>query len=449
MSTATAFAAAPALQGCKWERCVPARRFPVRLVRGLVLCFLFTLVFLPEYVQGRGDPGDKSRLYLQAAGGFRYIDLAILVLFAVHAVGLSCSRRKRVAFPRVPLVMASGFGVAIVFSACYGALHGGENLFFDWRAIALGACLFLVYSFWMQSGAEAQSAANLLGVTVAAQIVLFLVLYAAGKGDVLLGIRIPVFDGPTLSALVCIAVIGLSLSERDSGWKCRGGWLLLSGLASAVTVLSFRRTYWAELAIGVALLTWARRGHRHLRSMAILLTAAGAAALLLGSSLYGRLQSLDFTSGDSQYAMDNADHVGDVLDAWDEVRQAPITGIGLGRSYPTWRIRDWKEESVMVHDAPLHVWLKYGLAGLCFYLAYHITLFRQLQQRRRRLPYGEGAAVAAVLAYLAAQFLVSLGFTPWPYSAVQSTNLIAFLLAVAFAGTHHVTTNHLSCYPNH
>lgn len=121
-----------------------------------------------------------------------------------------------------------------------------------------------------------------------------------------------------------------------------------------------------------------------------------------------------------------------MLDAWTQVQAAPVLGIGLGTSYPTSHIRDWKEESVMVHNAPLHVWLKYGLLGLGIYFAYHLSLFRHLRIRREHSPPQHRAVVAAILAYLAAQFVVSMGFTPWPYSAVQSTNLIAFLLAVAF-----------------
>ena len=53
-------------------------------------------------------------------------------------------------------------------------------------------------------------------------------------------------------------------------------------------------------------------------------------------------------------------------------------GIGLGTSYPTWHIRHWKPESVMVHNAVLHVWLKYGLAGLLCYLWFHVALLRWL-----------------------------------------------------------------------
>ena len=89
------------------------------------------------------------------------------------------------------------------------------------------------------------------------------------------------------------------------------------------------------------------------------------------------------TSADTEFGADNADHVLDIADAWDQVRQSPVMGIGLGTSYPTWRIKNWKTESVMVHNAPLHVWLKYGLAGLVCYLWFHLALLRWLTAGRK------------------------------------------------------------------
>jgi len=158
-------------------------------------------------------------------------------------------------------------------------------------------------------------------------------------------------------------------------------------------------------------------------------------ALALGPAFYQRLQSLDFTNGESEFSQGNPDHVGEILDAWEQVRQQPILGIGLGRSYPTLRIQEWKEESVMVHNAPLHVWLKYGLAGLGCYVWFHLAAFRWLHRRQRALLPDDQVWPGAALVYLVAQFAVSLGFTPWPYSSIQSSLLIAFVLAVAITGT--------------
>jgi O-antigen ligase len=102
-------------------------------------------------------------------------------------------------------------------------------------------------------------------------------------------------------------------------------------------------------------------------------------------------------------------------------------GIGLGTSYPTWRIKNWKTESVMVHNAPLHVWLKYGLAGLACYLWFHVALLGWLYRQSKSRT--SNAFLSAVFAYLAAQFAMTLGFAPWPYSELQLTTLMSFLLA--------------------
>ena len=115
------------------------------------------------------------------------------------------------------------------------------------------------------------------------------------------------------------------------------------------------------------------------------------------------------------------------------MQRSPIFGIGLGTSYETWHIRNWKSESVMVHNAPLHVWLKYGIAGLFCYLWFHVALLRWLYRRMRAEDGSQHAFTAAVFCYLLAQFLLTLGFAPWPYSELQHTVLMSFILAAAVA----------------
>ena len=172
--------------------------------------------------------------------------------------------------------------------------------------------------------------------------------------------------------------------------------------------------------------------------------AIASVAAMLGPSFYERMQSMDFTQDEREFSQGNPDHVGEVLDAWEQVQQHPVMGIGLGHSFETARIQGWKEESVMVHNAPLHVWLKYGLWGLGCYLWFHAVMLRWLRARmkaesvhnRREEPLSfTSAFTAAALCFLAAQFVVSLGFMPWPYSSLQSTTLIAFVLAVAMRGS--------------
>jgi O-antigen ligase len=288
--------------------------------------------------------------------------------------------------------------------------------------------------------------------------------FLRGGGDTLVGIRIPVFDGPTLSAVVFTALLALCVSEAAADRSAKLLWISLSAASYLLVLVCFRRTFWVELGIGTLFLFVVQRRGRAPKLLLGTLVIAMVTAIL-GPTFIERVRSLDFSEGDSEFSQGNPDHVGEVLDAWEQVERHPLMGIGLGRSFQTLRVQTWKEESVMVHNAPLHVWLKYGLLGLMCYVWFHFALLRWLWRirghdlmetmrltrlgcvrpgeslsvrlsRRRTLGRSSlaGSIASAVLAYLAAQFIVSLGFAPWPYSSVQSTTLIAFALAMAMAG---------------
>ncbi len=428
MSSFTALVASP-----PWlvEAQTPTRNPAItRVARGLVFCCLLALIFATEYAQ-TGSTATKSPLYSAIGDGFRVIDALVLGLALIHGFALGCSRNRVRTFPRNLALLIAAFGIAIGVSLLYGIQRGGQNFFFDWRALALGIAFYVIYRFWIQTAAEARVAIAAFAFIAGMHVAFFSYSYLRGQGDTLLGMQIPLFDGPAISAFVFAALLGLSFFASDSSNRERWSWLILSAAAMLLVALCFRRSYWAELAVGVVVLAITTRGFR-LRVLALPLCMIAIAFAVLGTSFTQRLASIDFTHDDAPYSQDNSDHVGDVLDAWAQVRAAPVMGIGLGTSYPTWHIRNWKEESVMVHNAPLHVWLKYGLLGLAIYFAYHLLLFRSLRRHGKRSPPQHTATVNPVLAYLAAQFIVSIGFTPWPYSAMQSTNLIAFLLAVAF-----------------
>ncbi len=422
------------------------RKLGRRLCQAMILLPLFSLILLPEYVQGLGDPESKSVLYRATTGPLRMVDVLLLVIIAAHGVAWASSRKLRVQVSRTVVAPALGFVAAIAIAMAYGALQGGTNLFFDWRALALGVGTYGVFAMWVQTQDEARSAMYLFAGYMAVRLGLIYASFLKGGGDVIMGVRIPVFDGPTLSAFVFTAVLALSMSDAARGrWRVLL-WLGLGAATCLLVLLCFRRTFWAELGTAILLLLMVQKQGRGRK----LLLAAGAlvaVAAMLGPKFYQRMRSMDFTTDESEFSQGNPDHVGEILDAWEQVQQRPLLGIGLGRSYPTLRIEEWKEESVMVHNAPLHVWLKYGLMGLVCYVWFHAAVFRWLG-RRWGEPYGKANAppiqslltdkqawLSTALVYLAAQLIVSLGFTPWPYSSVQSTTLIAFVLAVAMTGT--------------
>ena len=208
--------------------------------------------------------------------------------------------------------------------------------------------------------------------------------------------------------------------------------MVLAAGACLVVLLCFRRTYWGELAVGGAVLVFRQR--RRARNLVLVGAMLCLALVTLGKTFVARVQSLDFMQMDGDFSADNADHLHDLQDAWDQVQQAPLMGIGVGTAYPTWRIRNWKNESVMVHNAPIHVWLKYGLAGLVCYLWFHIALLRWLSRRTKCMSGDHAAFLSVAFAYLTAQLAMTLGFAPWPYSELQLTTLSSFVLAAAFAG---------------
>ncbi len=269
---------------------------------------------------------------------------------------------------------------------------------------------------------------------MALRIGLFYASFLQGGGAEILGVRIPVFDGPTLSAVVFTAVLASWMSDCAFGKGGKLLWTSLYAAACLLVMLCFRRTFWAELGVATVLVLMIQK-QRRVRKLLLAMATVTVVAVTLGPTFYQRMQSLDFSYSDSEFGRGNPDHVGDVLDAWEQVRQQPVLGMGLGRSYPTLRIQGWKEESVMVHNAPLHVWLKYGALGLTCYVWFHFAVFRWLRRRYRALAPEDQMWPGIALVYLAAQFVVSLGFAPWPYSSVQATTLISFVLAVAITGT--------------
>jgi len=395
--------------------------------RALICCLLFSIIFLPEFV--RDGVSEPSLPYAKVAGGFRFIDLAILFVVFGHVVALGCLRTKVMRFPRSLVLPGLAFLGCIGVAICYGRSRGGSNFFFDWRGLALGIGLYFVWSLCLRNSRDVAAAIRVFAVYMAARIALLYVLYLAGYRDTLAGVPIPIFDGPVLSCTVFTGLLAFRYSE-----SCRGAsrllWSCLAAAAYMFVLLCFRRTYWGELAVGTCILLLLQKRNR-IRNVVLLVGMVALAAVILGASFSSRIQSVDVTRDDSEFSADNANHVYDLMDAWYQVRQSPLIGIGVGTSYSTWHIRNWKTESVMVHNAPLHVWLKYGITGLICYLWFHIALLGWLYRRSQAASCRHTAFMGAAFAYLAAQFAMTLGFAPWPYSELQLTTLISFILAAA------------------
>jgi O-antigen ligase len=410
------FCACPVASGC-WPR---------RLTQASVLACLFTIALLPEFPRDNTF-ASASLIYAKAIGRFRFADLAIVALVIFHLFLLGCLRKKVLRFP-TPLALPSlGFLFCVALAIARGGMAGGTNLFFDWRNLALGATLYFVWAFWIRDNEDIKHAVRAFAICVAARIFILGLQFFLGTGDTLDGVRIPTFDGPTISAMVLTALLALCSHEAAGSKFERLTWLTLGMVSTLMVLLCFRRTYWATLLVGATIVILVQRKARF-RALTKIAVAVAVASFILGPMFYARLASFNLAQKNSQFSEDNSDHVDDLLDAWDQVGQSPILGVGIGVPYPTWRIRNWKSESVMVHNAPLHVWIKFGICGLVFYLWFHISLLLWIGSRVRNVETHATPFATAALAYLAAQFLVSLSFAPWPYSELQNTILISFLV---------------------
>ena len=157
--------------------------------------YCFSVILLPEFSRdGNSAPG--SFLYFRAIGSLRFIDLAIIALIVSHVAALACFRRKVIYFPRALAVPGLAFLACIVTGICYGSLRGGTNFFFDWRALALGLGLYLVWAVWIRTASDLNLAIRIFAIYMAVRIVILYALHLAGYRETLAGVRIPTFDGP-------------------------------------------------------------------------------------------------------------------------------------------------------------------------------------------------------------------------------------------------------------
>jgi O-Antigen ligase len=402
--------------------------------RWVMLLPLYAIMFSRE---ATSFDGPKGIIYEKAFGGFRWIDL-FLILLIVASVALAWPKHAPWTVPKVLRKPAWLFVATIVFSIFYGLAHGGTNVFFDWRGIALGTGLVLVFGYWVNTPFALRSAVRLFLAVCAAKALWILLTYALGGGVdvVLLGVRTPFFDGPVLSLCGLATVMGFRFGLEETRMRRKIGYFLISLLTGFLVLICFRRTNWGEVFIAGAILIFPNMRARKLALAALL--AAGIFVLLAVPEMFlERVESFDLLEGNqaSDYADTNAGHIGDLLDAWDQIRAHPITGLGQGYSYDTVRIRDWKTESWMVHNAILQVWLRYGIVGLFAYLWFHLNLFGWIRRRGRDpgLDRWVRAFAQVSFAYMVALFITRLGFAPWPYGETQMCVVIAFMLGSLFA----------------
>jgi hypothetical protein len=189
---------------------------------------------------------------------------------------------------------------------------------------------------------------------------------------------------------------------------------------SLLIILSFRRSVWLFFLTGLIVIAFRAARRRRLtvtKTWRLLSAAAVVTAVVLvsfgGEVVAARVASIN-PAADNEFTATNADHVNDIKDALAVIGENPVFGFGTGTFYETDRIANWKESSFEVHNAVLHVWLKFGLLGLITYLGFHYRLIRTLLRYDDHVIAGFGAAGVF---FLAEQ--VEMLMQTWAYGSIH------------------------------
>lgn len=321
--------------------------------------------------------------------------------------------------------------IAVSLALALGLLRGVPELFADWRNLAVAAVVTVVASKWVATQNWRHLAVIDLAITLGILSVPLMIAYATGSGSTVGGVRTTVFDGTTLYLASFAAIAAIWHLLVDSEWlgTLRVALLSVAAIAgSLVVLLSLRRSFWLVWAIGLAtvLISYFRtrqvsRIRLYLAFFPAILVMVGAFAWLGTETVIDRLESFSPEST-GRFSATNEDHVNDLIDAWRIIERDPILGFGIGQTYETELISDWKLESFEVHNAVLHVWLKFGLIGAVAYVGFHFAWARYAL----RMPPSAGVPIGA---FVIGVMVATMAGT-WPYGRFQLAVFFGIILAL-------------------
>jgi hypothetical protein len=324
--------------------------------------------------------------------------------------------------------------VAVVLSLIVGLLRQSGELFADWRNLAVLALVAAVSARWLAAQPWRRWVITDMAIAYGAMSSLSLANWIVGGGTVTFGVRVPNWYFNNLSLAAFAAIVATEFWVNHQQGAARPYRLALGGAALASTLvvfLSFRRSLWLLLVAGLCIVGWMafRRGSLSPRKLlaATVLGSLVVAILLLSigsEALAERISSINPTS-DNRVAATNADHLGDIADAWDVIMTNPISGLGVGSYYETSRIVGWKTRSFEVHNAMLQSWLKFGLLGLIVYIGFNVRWIMAFL-KAGRVGWLAGSVGAGI--YLIADQVPALMQT-WAYGSVQLSVHRGILLA--------------------
>jgi hypothetical protein len=403
---------------------------------GIVLLALFVWAFfLREFTSPQG-PG--SAAYSKILSEFTVADLVVLGVCAAFYMGLAVFRPKwQLDVPRGVKWGAALVGAGVAVSLLIALIQGRSDIFVSWRWLVYVVLLVPPFAYAVRRPEVAERVAVIMLWVGGIRALYLLVSFVLGGGVSIASLgSLPVWDGPTLEILVACFAIGYFrlLSGRRRWWD-----VVLMSACLAVVVLAFRRTYWAEivivLAIGALPFVPTKR-KPWVVGLTVIVTVAILVSIVLPGSVARFLERIEssnpFGSSTSSYANTNAAHLEDVLDGMYMVSQDPILGQTISARLEVERPGSTRVETTVIHNAPLNTWVRLGLLGLAGYVVFAVSIVRTGLRSGGAQVMG---ATTAFAAFLASQFIVTAAFSPPFYLSFQVVVInaiaVAFILATA------------------
>jgi hypothetical protein len=188
------------------------------------------------------------------------------------------------------------------------------------------------------------------------------------------------YFAPTANLVLLVFLLGLAAAVGERLAVSRWVWAA-APLAVVALVFSYRRSFWIAALVGLAVVVLlGRHRHRFIPIVAVLAVALWASVALAGgnegeSLIVERARELDL----SRVASNPGDRyrLGEFRNVTRELRESPVTGIGLGVPWTVEYSFEYKPGARnYTHVAVLWYWLKLGLAGLVAYLWLMATALR-------------------------------------------------------------------------
>jgi O-antigen ligase len=317
-----------------------------------------------------------AHLYGQVYKDVSVLDL--LVGLAIVSVGVDIVRKRRPL--RVPRPLALGLAT-LALAMVAGVVVGhaaGTSLRFAVVSEDVLIYLLLLPLAVANLDIDRRRVTLLLGGATALAIVkavLGLVEIAGHLGQQVEGTRLTYYE-PTANWLIMIAILTVCAAVlarvRPPRWVLLGTPLLIACL-----LLSYRRSFWIGVVLGLLLVLLLATAPVRRRMLLPAALGVAAAILLLGSinfqtqsPIVKRVASLSPSKLEANKEDDY--RLGERANVLGEIRANPITGLGMGVPWAATvqplSVETGAEGRQYVHFAALWFWLKLGVLGLLAYV---------------------------------------------------------------------------------